>query len=93
LGELLAGKLLDAKRLPHGIVFVSQSKEVCIKGNNYLIKTFADVFWRYAHTLNASHLGNWQKIKVILKATCGGKKKDSGFSLRPSFTTWECNRL
>jgi hypothetical protein len=68
LGELLAGKLLDAKRLPHGIVFVSQSKEVCIKGN-------------------------WQKMKVILKATCGGKKRDSGFALRPSFTTWDCNRL
>lgn len=66
-GELLAGKYLDASD-SHIESFVSQSKEVCIKGN-------------------------WQKMKVILKATCGGKKKDSGFALRPSFTTWECNRL
>ena len=66
-GELLAGKYLDASD-SHIESFVSQSKEVCIKGN-------------------------WQKMKVILKATCGGKKKDSGFALRPSFTTWDCNRL
>ena len=66
-GELLAGKYLDASD-SHIESFVSQSKEVCIKGN-------------------------WQKMKVILKATCGGKKRDSGFALRPSFTTWDCNRL
>lgn len=66
-GELLGGKYLDASD-SHIESFVSQSKEVCIKGN-------------------------WQKMKVIFKATCGGKKKDSEFALRPSFTTWECNRL
>lgn len=36
---------------------------------------------------------NWNKMKVILKATCGGKKKDSGFNLKPQFTTWECDRM
>merc|ERR1712194_45297 len=37
--------------------------------------------------------GNWNKLKVILKATCGGKKKDSGFNLKPQVTSWECERL
>jgi len=37
--------------------------------------------------------GNWKKLKVILKATCGGKKKDSGFNLKPQFTSWECDRI
>lgn len=36
---------------------------------------------------------NWNKMKIILKATCGGKKKDSGFNLKPQFTTWDCDRM
>ena len=35
----------------------------------------------------------WKRLKVILKSTCGGKKKDSGFNLKPQFTSWECERL
>jgi len=66
-GELLAGRYLDVSD-SHIKAFLSQSKEVCIKGN-------------------------WNKLKVILKATCGGKKKDSGFNLKPRFTSWECERL
>jgi len=37
--------------------------------------------------------GNWKKLKVILKAACGGKKKDSGFNLKPQLTSWEFERL
>lgn len=37
--------------------------------------------------------GDWKKLKVALKATCGGKKKDAGFNLKPQFTSWECDRL
>jgi len=37
--------------------------------------------------------GDWRKLKVILKSTCGGKKKDAGFNLKPQFTSWECERL
>lgn len=67
-GELLAGRYIDVSD-SHIKSFITQSKEVCSKGN-------------------------WKKIKVILKATCGGKKKDSGFNLKPSFTSWEkCDRL
>jgi len=66
-GELLAGRYLDA-RDSHIEGFLSQTKEVCIKGN-------------------------WNKLKIILKATCGGKKKDSGFNLKPQFTTWDCDRM
>ncbi len=36
---------------------------------------------------------NWNKMKIILKATCGGKKKDSGYNLKPQFTTWVCDRM
>jgi hypothetical protein len=66
-GELLAGRYLDA-RDSHIEGFLSQTKEVCIKGN-------------------------WNKLKIILKATCGGKKKDSGFNLKPQYTTWDCDRM
>lgn len=66
-GELLAGRYLDARE-SHVEGFLSQTKDVCIKGN-------------------------WQKLKIILKATCGGKKKDSGFKLKPQFTTWDCDRM
>jgi len=67
-GELLAGRYLDVSD-SHISSFITQSKEVCSKGN-------------------------WKKIKVILKSTCGGKKKDSGFNLKPGFTSWEkCDRL
>ncbi|KAL7540269.1 hypothetical protein ACHAXR_009992 [Thalassiosira sp. AJA248-18] len=37
--------------------------------------------------------GDWKKLKVCLKNTCGGKKKDSGFNLKPQNTSWECERL
>jgi len=35
----------------------------------------------------------WRRFKVILKQLCGGKKKDSGFNLKPSYTNWECDRI
>lgn len=67
MGELLAGRYLDAKD-SHIEGFLSQTREVCVNRN-------------------------WNKMKIILKATCGGKKKDSGFNLKPQFTTWECDRM
>jgi hypothetical protein len=35
----------------------------------------------------------WRRFKTILKKACGGKKKGSGFSLKPTKTTWDCDRL
>mmetsp|Transcript_26 Transcript_26/g.39 ORF Transcript_26/g.39 Transcript_26/m.39 type:complete len:648 (+) Transcript_26:35-1978(+) len=35
----------------------------------------------------------WRKLKVVIKAACGGKKNASGFSLKPGFTNWECDRV
>lgn len=37
--------------------------------------------------------GNWRRFKVIFKKACGGKKKLSGFNLKPSPTNWECDRV
>ncbi|KAL9179854.1 hypothetical protein ACHAXT_007824 [Thalassiosira profunda] len=37
--------------------------------------------------------GDWRRLKVVLKAACGGKKKDAGFNLKPQYTSWECDRL
>ena len=34
----------------------------------------------------------WRKFKVALKQACGGKKKSS-LSLKPSFTTWDIDRI
>jgi len=35
----------------------------------------------------------WRRMKVIVKQVCGGKKKATGFSLKPPFSTWDCDRL
>jgi hypothetical protein len=34
----------------------------------------------------------WRRFKVLLKQACGGKKKSS-LSLKPSFTTWNIDRI
>lgn len=34
----------------------------------------------------------WRRFKVLLKQACGGKKKSS-LSLKPSFTTWDVDRI
>jgi hypothetical protein len=34
----------------------------------------------------------WRRFKVLLKQACGGKKKSS-LSLKPSFTTWNIERI
>lgn len=36
---------------------------------------------------------DWKKIKVILKSATGGKKKESGFNLKPHYSSWECERV
>ena len=36
---------------------------------------------------------DWKRFKVILKTLCGGKKKDSGFNLKPQLTNFDCDRL
>lgn len=35
----------------------------------------------------------WRRMKVLVKQVCGGKKKATGFNLKPSFSTWDCDRL
>lgn len=35
----------------------------------------------------------WRRLKTLLKQASGGKKKASGFNLKPSPTSWECDRL
>lgn len=37
--------------------------------------------------------GGWRRFKVLVKQACGGKKKAYGFSLKPSPTSWDCDRL
>ena len=36
---------------------------------------------------------DWKRFKVIIKTLCGGKKKDSGFILKPQLTNFDCDRL
>ncbi len=36
---------------------------------------------------------DWKKMKVVLKAATGGKKKESGFNLKPHYSNWECERV
>ena len=38
-------------------------------------------------------MNDWKKIKVVLKAVTGGKKKESGFNLKPHYSSWECERV
>jgi hypothetical protein len=37
-------------------------------------------------------MDGWKKFKTGVKKICGGKKKDT-FSLKPGFTSWDCDRL
>jgi len=36
---------------------------------------------------------DWKKMKVVLKSATGGKKKESGFNLKPHYCNWECERV
>ncbi|KAL7493940.1 hypothetical protein ACHAWT_005337 [Skeletonema menzelii] len=36
---------------------------------------------------------DWKKMKVVLKSATGGKKKESGFNLKPHYSNWECERV
>ena len=38
-------------------------------------------------------VASWRRLKVLIKAACGGKKKDSGFQLKPSLTKWDFDRV
>ena len=42
---------------------------------------------------NENNGNGWRKLKVALKAACGGKKKMSGFNLKPAYSCWECDRV
>ena len=35
----------------------------------------------------------WRRFKCAVKNLCGGKKKDSGFNLKPALTSWDCSRI
>jgi hypothetical protein len=39
------------------------------------------------------NMEGWRRFKTLVKQISGGKKKASGFNLKPSPTTWECDRL
>jgi hypothetical protein len=36
---------------------------------------------------------DWKKMKVVLKSATGGKKKESGFNLKPHYSSWEGERV
>jgi hypothetical protein len=38
-------------------------------------------------------LASWRRMKAIVKQACGGKKKETDFSQKPSFTKWEFFRI
>lgn len=35
----------------------------------------------------------WRRFKSAVKQLCGGKKKDSGFDLKPGMISWDCIRI
>ncbi|KAL7563844.1 hypothetical protein ACA910_019572 [Epithemia clementina (nom. ined.)] len=41
----------------------------------------------------ADNHASWKRLKHIVKAACGGKKKDTDFRQKPSLTRWEFDRL
>ncbi|KAL7545932.1 hypothetical protein ACHAWF_009281 [Thalassiosira exigua] len=69
-----------------------------IRAGELLAGRYLDVSSRHIESflLQAQEVcmkGDWKKLKVILKSTCGGKKKDSSFNLKPQLTSWDCERL
>uniref|UniRef100_A0A7S2L1C8 Uncharacterized protein n=1 Tax=Leptocylindrus danicus TaxID=163516 RepID=A0A7S2L1C8_9STRA len=35
----------------------------------------------------------WRRFKSAVKQLCGGKKKDSGYDLKPAIISWDCTRI
>lgn len=35
----------------------------------------------------------WRRFKTLIKNTCGGKKKETSYNLKPSYSLWECDRV
>jgi hypothetical protein len=38
-------------------------------------------------------VASWRRMKVLIKQACGGKKKDTDFKEKPSYTRWDFCRL
>jgi hypothetical protein len=53
-----------------------------------------DRFVEEAMALSRSNdTSSWRRFKVAVKQICGGKKKDTDFQLKPSYTRWDFDRL
>lgn len=89
-GDFLAGRYFESVSSVHIDSFLSKTREACNKGASSLCNSQSKANCALTH-LNL--LGEWNKLKSIIKTACGGKKKESGFNLKPQFTCWECERL
>ena len=38
-------------------------------------------------------MASWNKLKVLIKQACGGKKRDTDFKQKPAITRWEFQRV
>jgi hypothetical protein len=41
----------------------------------------------------SDNASSWRRFKVAVKQICGGKKKDTDFQLKPSYTRWDFDRI
>ena len=96
-GEMLAGRYFENVSSVHVSSFLSKTMDACKKGKpvQIALKNILELI-KYLHQqllISFIFEGEWNKMKSIIKTACGGKKKESGFNLKPQFTCWECERL
>ena len=52
-----------------------------------------EFFNKTAELAKSTEGNRWRRMKVLLKAVCGGKKKATDFNLKPQPSSWECERI
>jgi hypothetical protein len=57
------------------------------------VSTKEEFFNKTAELAKSTEGNRWRRMKVLLKAICGGKKKSTDFNLKPQPSSWECERI
>lgn len=86
-------KTLDVATKLETLVDVGALKAGEKLSGRYLDTSSSHIESFLAKTKETCSKNDWKKLKVVLKSATGGKKKESGFNLKPHYSSWECERV
>jgi hypothetical protein len=86
-------KTLDAATKLKSLVDFGALKAGEKLSGRYLDTSSSHIEAFLAKTKETCSKNDWKKLKVVLKSATGGKKKESGFNLKPHYSLWECERV